>query len=131
MPQKMFVVQKIVFYNSRKPLLQLRRKERGMSVKEVSARKFDALVAKGISLRECPVCRRYGGQIIIDMPMYGKDGVYCKCYQCEFKTKRRAMGIVMVDNENHRMATPVIEKSLIGAINQAVNDWNGRSGNGK
>ena len=81
---------------------------------------------KSINLHECHKCGRYGGQIIIDMPMYGRDGVYCKCYQCGFETRRVAMNITMIDRENKRMGTPVIDKSLMSAIHNAVNDWNGR-----
>jgi hypothetical protein len=63
--------------------------------------------------------------------LYNKDGVYCKCYECGYETKRKSMNAVILDHENKRMGTPVIEKSLMGAIRQAVNDWNGRSENGK
>ena len=34
------------------------------------------------------------------------------------------MNIVMFDKDNKRIGTPVIEKSLIGAIRLAINDWN-------
>ena len=101
------------------------------NVKEVNSKKFDALMSKSINLGRCPKCSRNGGQLIIDFPMYGKDGAYCKCYDCGFETRRRSMNITMIDIEKHRMGTPVIEKSLMGAIRQAVNDWNGRSENGK
>ena len=97
--------------------------------KEVSAEKFNALMKKAINLKECPKCGRYGAQIRVDFPMYGKDGAYCKCYGCGFETKRRETNIVMSDNKK-RLGTPTIEKSLMGAIRQAVNDWNGK-GNGK
>ena len=102
-----------------------------MKTQEVNSKKFDTLMAKNITLQKCHKCGRYGGQIIIDMPMYGKDGVYCKCYEFGFETKRKAMNAVILDHENKRMGTPVIEKSLMSAIREAINDWNGRSENGK
>lgn len=40
--------------------------------KEVSAEKFDALMKKSINLKECPKCGRYGAQIRVDFPLYGK-----------------------------------------------------------
>ena len=92
--------------------------------KEVNAEKFDALMKKAIRLKECPKCGRYGAQIRVDFPMYGKTGAYCACYQCDYTTKRRETNIVMSDNKK-RLGTPTIEKSLMGAIRQAVNDWNG------
>ena len=90
---------------------------------DVTVEKFDALVAKNITLRHCPKCNRYGGQIIIDMPMYGKEGAYCKCYQCGFETRRHNTNIVISDNRK-RIGTPTIEKSLMAAIRQAVYDFN-------
>lgn len=96
--------------------------------KEVSAEKFDALMKKAIRLEHCPKCGFYGAQIRVDFPLYGRGGAYCKCYQCGFETMRRETNIVMHDNQK-RLGTPTIEKSLMGAIRQAVNDWNGK-GNG-
>ena len=97
--------------------------------KEVNEEKFDALMKKAINLKECPMCRRYGAQIRVDFPLYGKTGAYCKCYGCGFETKRRETNIVMHDNKK-RLGTPTIEKSLMGAIRQAINDWNGKNENG-
>lgn len=99
-----------------------------MNFKDVTVEKFDALMAKQITLRNCPKCNRYGAQIIIDMPMYGKEGVYCKCYGCGYETKRQMANIVMKDKRG-RIGTPTIDKSLMGAIRQAVNDYNRRSEN--
>ena len=90
---------------------------------DITVEKFDELIAKSIQLRNCPKCNYYGGQIIIDMPMYGKEGAYCKCNMCGFETKRQSTRIFMKDKRN-RMATPIIEKSLMGAIRQAVNEFN-------
>lgn len=90
---------------------------------EVNARKFDALMKKNIDLKECPKCKMYGAQIRIDFPLYGKDGAYCKCYKCGFETKRRSTNICMSD-DTKRLGTPTIEKSLMEAIRQAINDWN-------
>lgn len=97
---------------------------------DVSVEKFDALVAKSIILRNCPKCNNYGGQIIIDMPMYGKEGAYCKCYQCGYETRRHSTNIIVTDKRK-RIATPIIDKSLMGEIRQAVYDYNRRSENGK
>ena len=96
---------------------------------DITVEKFDALMAKQITLRECPKCHNYGGKIIIDMPMYGKEGAYCRCSQCGYETKRRTTHTLIKDKRN-RIATPIIEKSLMGAIRLAINDFNGRSENG-
>ena len=96
-----------------------------MNYRDITVEKFDALLAKSIVLRECPECRNYGGQIIVDMPAYGKEGAYCKCRQCGFETKRRTARILMKDKRN-RIGTPIIDKSLVAAIRQAVNDYNRR-----
>lgn len=97
-----------------------------MNYTDMTVPKFDALLAKTIALYHCPKCHNYGGQIIVDMPMYGKEGVYCKCYKCGFETKRRSAHIFMRDKTN-RMATPIIDKSFMQAIHTAVNDWNRRA----
>lgn len=94
-----------------------------MKFKEVTVEKFNALMAKNITLRACPKCQNYGGQIIIDFKLYGKEGAFCRCYQCGYETKRRMTNIVISDKRK-RIATPIIDKSLIGAIRQAVNDYN-------
>lgn len=95
-----------------------------MSVKVVSSKKFDALMKKSIKLKECRKCGRYGAQLRIDFPLYGRAGAYCACYECDYTTKRRETNICMSDDRK-RLGTPTIEKSLMGAIRQAINDWNG------
>ena len=103
-----------------------------MSAKEVNEKKFDALMAKGITLGKCPKCREWGGEITIPMTAYGSESgmAFIRCKYCGFKTKGRSTSTTIYDTENKRIGCPTIEKSLMGAIRQAVNDWNGK-GNGK
>lgn len=100
-----------------------------MKIKAVNSNKFDVLISKHIELGKCPKCSRVGGQLIVDFHLYGREGVYCKCYECGFETQRNSKHIIIVDNENHRIGTSVIEKSLINAIRNAINDWNGKGKN--
>lgn len=93
-----------------------------MMYKEVSASKFDALMKKAVRVKRCARCGSYGGQIRIDFPLYGADGVYCRCYSCGFETKRRTTHICMTDDKK-RIGTPTIEKSLMAAIRQVIQDF--------
>jgi hypothetical protein len=50
---------------------------------------------------------------------------------CGFELKGQDISANIIDVENKRYGTPVIEKSLMGAIRQTINIWNGgRSENG-
>ena len=93
-------------------------------IQEVSSEKFNARIKKSIHLGECPGCGSIGtAQIRVDFPLYGKKGAYCRCLFCGYETKRQKTSIDIVDSK--RYGTPTIEKSLMGAIRQAVNEWNG------
>ena len=102
-----------------------------MTVKEVSANKFDALMNKRIDLNKCPRCHAIEGEIIIPLIRYGSKcrKVYVRCKQCGFETKRYDANKILIDTENNRIATILLDKSLMKAIYNAVNDWNGRSNN--
>ena len=103
-----------------------------MTVKEVSAKKFDALMKKDIDLHKCPRCSNIGGEIIIPLICYGSKWrkVYVRCKQCGFETKSYDANTNLIDTENNRVGNIVLDKSLMQAIHNAVNDWNGRSENG-
>lgn len=103
-----------------------------MSTKEVTAKKFDALMAKNITLGKCPKCREWGGELKIPITAFGSESrtAYVRCKYCFAKTRKYSISTTIYDTENERIGCPVIEKSLMGAIRQAVNDWNGK-GNGK
>lgn len=104
-----------------------------MQTKEVNSKKFDALMAKDIDLGKCPKCHEWGGEITIPMTAYGsKSGTaFVRCKYCGFETKGRNTNITIYDTDNKRIGCPTIEKSFMGAIRQAINDWNGRNKNGK
>ena len=99
--------------------------------KEVNSKKFDAVMARNITLAKCPKCGDFGGEIIIPMTAYGsKSGtVFVKCKYCDFTTKARNANITIYDTENKRIGCPIIDISLMGAIRQAVYDWNRRTEN--
>lgn len=101
--------------------------------KYVNADKFDAIMAKNIVLGKCPICGNPGADIIIPMTEANpKSGmVFVKCNCCGFATKARNATTTIYDTENKRIGCPIIDRSLMGAIRQAVHDWNRRTGNGK
>lgn len=104
-----------------------------MSVKDVSAKKFDALHKKRIDLKRCPKCPNYDAEIIIPMPIYGKymNKVYVKCKQCGHRTGLHSAVTCFYDTDSSRYGSWVIEKSLMHAIYSAIEEWNGeRSENG-
>lgn len=102
-----------------------------MSVKEVNSKKFDAIMKKSISLHKCPKCPNLGGDIIISMVAYGVTTrrVFIRCKHCGYETKSYDVTTSFFD-ENKRFGNFVIDKSLIQAIHNAVNEWNGRAENG-
>ena len=102
-------------------------------VKEVNSKKFNAIMNKRIDLGKCPRCPNIGGEIIIPLICYGSKWrkVYVRCGVCGFETKRYNANTSLYDTESKRLGSFVIDKSLMSAIHNAVNDWNGRSKNGK
>ena len=100
-----------------------------MSIKEVNAKKFDALMKKRIDLQKCPNCHNIGGEIVIPLICYGKKWrrVYARCDYCGFETKGYDANTCLNDAESKRFGNIVIDKSLMNAIHNAVNEWNGRS----
>lgn len=106
-----------------------------MQTKEVNSKKFDAIMAKRIDLKKCPKCASYSAEIYI--PIGGYFGsklhkVRIKCTNCGFELRGHDISASIYDVENKRYGTPVIEKSLMGAIRQTINIWNGeRSENGR
>lgn len=107
--------------------------EQKMAIKEVNSRKFDAIMKKRIDLHTCPRCPAIGGEIIIPLTCVGTKWrkVYVRCKNCGFETKSYDANTCLNDTENHRLGNFVIDKSLMAAIHNAINDWNGRSENGK
>ncbi|MBR3680601.1 MAG: hypothetical protein IKL79_01190 [Clostridia bacterium] len=101
-------------------------------VKDVTSKKFNAIMSKKIYLHKCPKCPNLGGEIIIPMTTYGAktDRVYIRCKYCGYETKCYDASTMLNDTESSRFGSPVIDKSLIKAIHNAVNDWNRRSKNG-
>lgn len=73
-----------------------------------------------------------GGEITIPMTAYGckSERAFIRCKYCGFETKGRNTNTTIYDIENKRIGCPTIEKSLMGAIYRAIEDWNGK-GNGK
>lgn len=97
--------------------------------KYVTEAKFDAIMAKNIVLNKCPVCGNFGGEIIIPMTEHSiKSGmVFVKCGYCDYSTKARNATTTLYDTDKNRIGCPITDKSLIGAIKQAVHDWNRRT----
>lgn len=101
-------------------------------IKEVNSRKFDAL-RKKIDLRACPICSNLDAEIKISMQFYGKyaNTVYVECKQCGHKTSHHPAITCFNDTEQHRFGSWITDKSLMHAIYSAIEEWNGRSENGK
>lgn len=103
-----------------------------MSVKEVNSKKFDVLHKKRIDLKKCPKCPNIGGEIIIPLICFGSKWrrVYVRCDNCGYETKSYDANTLLNDTESKRYGNLALDKSLMNAIHNAVNDWNGRSENG-
>lgn len=103
-----------------------------MQTKEVNSKEFDAIMAKNIRLKACPKCLVYAGDIKIPMGVFGySKRAYIECCYCGYKTKPRSTATQIYDAEEKRYGAPTIEKSLMGAIYRAIEDWNsGRKDNG-
>lgn len=83
-------------------------------MQEVSPEKFNDLMKKSIQLGACPRCGVGGAaDIMVEFRMYGKKGVYCRCYFCGYETKRRMTSINISDSQ--RYGTPTTEKKHYGS----------------
>ena len=102
-------------------------------VKDVNAKKFDALRKKHINTSYCPRCDSLSTEIVIDTSAYGKwsNRAFVRCKTCGYITKTYDAMTTVDDVENKRFGNFLLEKSLMGAIRKAINHWNGRSENGK
>ena len=69
--------------------LQRRHFKGAKMVKDVTSKKFNAIMSKKIYLHKCPKCPNLGGEIIIPMTTYGAktDRVYIRCKYCGYETK--------------------------------------------
>ena len=95
---------------------------------EVSKEKFDAIIKKHISLKKCKRCGYITPEVVVKMPQYGKYGACVRCQHCGTETKLYGISYLMFD-EDKRMGTPTIEKSLMYGIKRAIQDWNGNKEN--
>ena len=104
-----------------------------MSFKEVSTRKFDALMAKRLELKKCSRCQNFGAEIIIPMVAYGLKvhHVFVRCKYCGYETKSFDASTHLRDAETGRIGNFVLNPSMASAIHSAVNDWNRRAEDGK
>ena len=95
--------------------------------KEVSSRKFDALMARRLELKKCPRCPNFGAEIVISMTAYGPktQRAFVKCKYCGYETKPYDAFISVWDKESGRVGNFVLNQSLASAIHSAVKDWNG------
>lgn len=92
-----------------------------MNAREVSRKKFDAIMSKDISLRLCPLCG-YGAEIVVKMPWYGKHGAMVQCSKCGHGTR-----MFNIHSEFHcekSLGTPILEKSIMMGIRSAIQSWN-------
>lgn len=92
-------------------------------MKSVSENKIDVLVSKSIKLNPCE-CGNGHGEIVIMIPWYGATGAKCRCSNCGRETKVYGISTTLISDT--RIATPIIDRSLIKGIRNAVNDWNKR-----
>ena len=95
-------------------------------MKEVSRRKLDCILKKSINFSGCR-CNSCGMpcsvEIVVVMPMYGREGAYIKCGRCgSVLTKTYPINDCFTD-ETGRLATPVTHKSLLRGILHAVSDY--------
>ena len=104
-----------------------------MEFKDVSGRKFDAMMAKRLELKKCPRCPNFGAEIIIPMGAYGLKvhHVFVRCKCCGYETKSFDASTHLRDAETGRIGNFVLNPSMASAIHSAVNDWNRRAENGK
>ena len=98
-----------------------------MSIKDVKAKKFDALHKKRIDLKKCPVCFDCDAEIIMPIQYFGSYNktVYIKCKQCGRQTKHHSAITCFNDTKQHRFGSWVTDKSFMHAIHSAIEEWNG------
>ena len=94
-----------------------------MNAKEVSRKKFDAIMNKNIRLDLCPLCG-YGAEIVVKIPWYGQTGARVQCSNCRHGTR-----IFNIHSELHcdgALGTPILEKSIMAGIRSAIQSWNNK-----
>lgn len=95
-----------------------------MSIKIVTETKFNAIIEKGVTLKNCPKCHFYGGEIIIGMPLYGKtEGIRARCCNCGFETRTYSSSLSIRDDTG-RIGNPRTPKSILTGIMAAIKEYN-------
>ena len=92
-----------------------------MVCKEVSRKKFDAIMSKDITLKLCPLCG-YSAEIVITIPWYGQHGAKVRCIKCGYSTK--FFNIHSRFHCENSLGTPILEKSIMRGIRSAIQSWN-------
>ena len=95
----------------------------GMTFKNVSKQKFDAIMSKAISLDLCPHC---GGpaEIVVRIPWYGQTGAKVQCSHCGYSTRIFDIHSTFHCDETKSLGTPILEKSIMVGIRAAIQSWN-------
>lgn len=99
-------------------------------IKEVSKRKFDAIMSKNIRLDKCPFCGG-GAEIVIKIPVYGVTGAQVRCSKCEYNTRFFDIHSRFDCVETKQYGTPILEKSIMRGIRAAMQSWNFINSNSK
>ena len=101
-----------------------------MAYKMISLETYDALQRKSLSLDRCPMCGN-SAEIVIKIPCYGQEGAKVACSKCGFETKLyNIRSHFEVAAEPCRIYTPILEKSIMRGVREAVRNWNRRADNG-
>lgn len=93
--------------------------------KNVSAEKFDAVMAKRFGAGKCKKCNSFNVELVFDMSAYSPytNTVRLRCKRCSYSTPPINATEVFNEANGPRIGTFVTERCLVKSIRQAIQDW--------
>ena len=93
-------------------------------LKYVDSETFESLKKSNIRLLECPCCG-HTAEIIVTVPMYGRNGARVVCPLCGVQTRYEDINGCYFEKDGTGMVTPITPDTMMQGILEAVRHWNG------
>ena len=95
-----------------------------MTANRISKEEFDYAIENGLCLNSCRRCGAGGGEIVIMMPWYGREGARIRCMngKCDAETALYPIDEAIDDGE--RLGMVITRASIMRGIKEAADEWN-------
>ena len=90
-------------------------------MREVTTEEFDEVAERAVRPAACPVCWT-GMEIVVKLPMYGLQGVFCRCPLCGLRTRTQMIHEKIADDK--RIGSLITEQSILRGARKALEAWN-------